>query len=339
MVASYLVAAAFVAAASLLALTGCGSGGSEAITTYKVAREIHPPKRMLAALVRRGDTTWFFKLTGDDRAVVEEVDTFVQFVRDLSFDALGKPKSDSLVRAGWIEATGSPQRLATLRKVVGDSVLDFSISSLPTRGDWNAYVLQNINRWRRQLSLPPLAPGELDKQIVRIRLKGADGLEALTVNFVESRRETPVRAAPSELQFEKPAGWKPTANDTFSRFAFTVEDEATDGAAKITVTPLGAAAGRQLLANVNRWRQSLGMPAIDESKLSEVTESIDMLGTKGWLVDLVPEGEGRDGILGAIAVAGDRAWFVKMSGESELLRRQKSVFTDFVKSLRFGERK
>ncbi len=342
------LAAAVVLAGSINLMAGCG-GDTAAIRTYEVARETTPRKRMLAAMVRRGDTTWFFKLTGPDRAVTEEVDAFVEFIRNLEFDATGKPKWEAFKRGGWFDATGSPQRLATLRKAVDDGVLDFGVSSLPTRGDWQQYVLQNVNRWRRQLHLAPLSADELSDQVIRIALKRTVGAEAITVNIVESDKardatETPaVESSPapaaaagsSAIRFDVPKNWRPTTNNAFSRYAFVVEDEATDSAAKITLTPLGAAAGRQLLANVNRWRQQLGMPPISEMELGQVTEPIKLLGVDGWLVDLVPDGEGRDGILGAVAVARGQAWFIKMAGESALLRKEKETFRQFVQSMRF----
>ena len=328
---------------------GCGDRAVDQIQTYEVARDVRPRTRMLAAMVRRGETTWFFKLTGPEADVTAEMPAFTQRMRALAFNDRGEPVLEAWKAAGWIEATGNPQRLATFRKATDRGVLDLAVTSLPTGPDWDTYVRDNVNRWRRQLRLEPLASDQLDAHLMRLKSPAGDG-EMVLVNFVEASRETaqppmmsphasPSPARPSaqrpELAFDLPPGWKRTRNDTFSLYAFVVEDDELDAAARVTVTPLGAMAGRRLLANVNRWRAQLGMPPVDEAGLEKITRPVTILGAEGHLVELVPDGDGRDGILGAVAVAGGRAWFVKMMGTTELLRKEKPTFERFVRSLRW----
>ena len=42
----------------------------------------------------------------------------------------------------------------------------------------------------------------------------------------------------------------------------------------------------------------------------------------------------KDAILGVIAVRGDMAWFVKLQGASELAKRERQRFEEFVNSIR-----
>jgi len=43
--------------------------------------------RILAAILRRGGTAWFFKMTGDDSLVTEQKPAFIEFLKSLSFSA------------------------------------------------------------------------------------------------------------------------------------------------------------------------------------------------------------------------------------------------------------
>jgi len=43
------------------------------------------PKRLIAAVYKQGNRTWFFKMTGEDKAVEETKPTFLQFLKSLRF--------------------------------------------------------------------------------------------------------------------------------------------------------------------------------------------------------------------------------------------------------------
>ena len=43
------------------------------------------PKRLIAAMYSQGGRTWFFKMTGEDKAVEETKPAFLQFLKSLRF--------------------------------------------------------------------------------------------------------------------------------------------------------------------------------------------------------------------------------------------------------------
>ena len=43
------------------------------------------PARLVGAIVPRGDHTWFYKMTGDEKVVAGQKDNFVQFVKTVHY--------------------------------------------------------------------------------------------------------------------------------------------------------------------------------------------------------------------------------------------------------------
>lgn len=60
--------------------------------------------------------------------------------------------------AGWIAKSASAMRLATFEIPGADGPVELSVVALPGAAGG---ALANVNRWRGQLKLPPLAEGEL----------------------------------------------------------------------------------------------------------------------------------------------------------------------------------
>jgi hypothetical protein len=77
----------------------------------------------------------------------------------------------------WQPKTASAMRKGSYAVPAGDSPADLSITAFP--GDVGGEVA-NLNRWRGQLSLPPLKDGELGAAITRIE---QDGLKIAVVDF------------------------------------------------------------------------------------------------------------------------------------------------------------
>ncbi|HUG17568.1 MAG TPA: hypothetical protein VMM56_01225, partial [Planctomycetaceae bacterium] len=140
---------------------------SEQIHTYdapkmKIAeRPADPPPRsvpaeptqMLAAILPQGEQTWFFKLTAPPEQAVAIREVFAKFVASTRFEN-GTPSWE--IPADWKEEPGRPMRFTTYR--IGHGGPEVSISSLPFPKDRDPveYELENVNRWRNQLGLPPI---------------------------------------------------------------------------------------------------------------------------------------------------------------------------------------
>jgi hypothetical protein len=131
-----------------------------------------PTDRMLGAIVPRGTQGWFFKLTGPKDAVAAQADTFAALVKSVRFSADGKPKWT--LPPDWEERPGGDIRYATLVIPGDDKPLEVSVTVLPNPGnDEQGYVLLNVNRWRGQLGMAPIAKEQLTGESTSIPLEGA----------------------------------------------------------------------------------------------------------------------------------------------------------------------
>jgi hypothetical protein len=211
------LASVWMSAAVLVAgLLGCQS--DEQITSYTVAKppppvrpkslplravgrarpegEASAPTRILGAIVPRGRQVWFFKLTGPTDAVVAQAEVFVRFLKTIDFSG-GTPRWN--LPAGWTEKPGDQFRYKTLVIDTPDAPLEMSVSMLPgSGGDFDQYLLANVNRWRDQVQLAPLAPEELADRTLKLEL--ADG-EAWLVN-IEGRGQGGAAKASMPLRTE-----------------------------------------------------------------------------------------------------------------------------------------
>jgi hypothetical protein len=117
--------------------------------------------------------------------------------------------------------------------------------------------------------------------------------------------------------------------------SFSVGD--AEHEARITVTRFPGDVGGTL-ANVNRWRNQLSLNPIDESELSKMTTSIDVMGGKATLVDM----SGIDAKTGnparmitAIVPRGGQTWFYKLVGDGTTVAREKDTFVKFVQAIQY----
>jgi hypothetical protein len=299
----------------------------------------HDP-RLLAAIVPHGDRTWFFKLVGPSDGVAEQAEHFDQFVRSLQFDG-ARPVSWTLPD-GWNEQPGSESRYATIQ-ISSDHPMELTVVPL---GREAGTLLDNVNRWRRQMGLEPIASADLGS-VTRILQLGDS--EVTIVDFTASARRLPAGHPPVApenrdrgskkplVKYTVPDGWKEVPSRSAFRAA-SLEVASGDERADVSITGLAGSAGG-LVANVNRWRsEQLGLPDLDEDELRRSVTSIDVAGTPAHFVELVgaeSAGKDRQSILGVIVDRGDQTWFIKMTGPSALLSREKSSFETFVRSITF----
>jgi hypothetical protein len=133
----------------------------------------------------------------------------------------------------------------------------------------------------------------------------------------------------------KPDGWteKPLSEMRLGSFQVTGSNGES---ADVSVTAFPGDAGG-LDSNVNRWREQVHQPALQEEQLSQSWQEETVDGVPTVIVDLQsPAGaEKMSGILGAVMRTADRTWFVKMSGPPDLLQAQKANFLQFVHSIHF----
>ncbi len=93
-----------------------------------------------------------------------------------------------------------------------------------------------------------------------------------------------------------------------------------------------------MLANVNRWRDQLNLPPVEEKDLKQLIQHIKANGNNFLVVDLVsqtPLTDSKDKIRFLVAILNYRenSWFIKMTGEDHLVASQKEAFLNFLRSL------
>jgi hypothetical protein len=143
--------------------------------------------RILGAWIKHPERTWFFKLTGPAELVAAQRGAFMQFLESVEFatDTHDTPSSSAqspssaatnrsphagptassgasitwTAPANWEQKPLTQMRKGsfTLRAKNGAEA-DFSIISFPGEAGG---IVDNLNRWRGQLQLPALAPGEM----------------------------------------------------------------------------------------------------------------------------------------------------------------------------------
>ena len=148
------------------------------------------PMRIIVAMLAQDNTSWFFKMTGEDALVNSQKEVFTNFLQSISFQeeavsgqrtiarrpvstnvkkvpspkAAGAP--DWVVPASWKPQPLSAMRLASFLVEGEDGNADISVAVLEGEGGG---VLANVNRWRQQqLSLPAINDAELAKLIARL---------------------------------------------------------------------------------------------------------------------------------------------------------------------------
>lgn len=302
--------------------------------------EASESQRMLAAIALRPSQAWFFKFVGDPKGVAEHADEFNAFLKSVHFSDDATPEWS--LPAGWTRQAGNQFRYATL--AIDGTSLEVSVSALDWSGtEETEYVLSNINRWRGQVGLDPIAANELAEETKQIEI--ADGTATL-VDFTGHGSSAsmsppfagrppavapPAESGPANLKYEVPDGWQEEPASGFRKASFKIHqgDETGD----VSVSDLAAAAG-DVLPNVNRWRDQVGLEPITQTEVEEQAKTIDVGTRQGQYVEMI--GDER-ATLGVIVIADDRAWFIKLTGDKKLVEQQRENFKTFVHSLAIGQ--
>lgn len=315
------------------------------------------PQQTLAAIVPVEKTGWFFKLTGPPDVVGSARSDFDAFIASLKFAGQPEPKPEWKMPPGWKEQAGAGLRFATISIPADPQPLELTVIPLPRpeEQDEQTFLLSNINRWREQLTLPPLSAEQMAEQAKKVKLgdytatvvdfsgrSSGSGMSA-SAPFAGSvagpALPGPI-AAPSgadtasdSLQYTKPASWQEGQRNQFRKAAFTVQDG--QKMVEITVIDLPPSS---VLDNVNRWRGQIGLERTTQAELSQAMTRITAGGIESDYIELVGADMGgrREAIFGVIAVEGNRAWFIKLKGDAELAQREKANFEAFVRSLKFS---
>lgn len=320
--------------------------------------------RMLAAIVPKGKQTWFFKLVGPDKPVDKQQDQFAALIDSLQFpDETATPGWD--LPSGWRQRGASGMRFATIEIEEGERTLELTVIPLATRGELDQYVLANVNRWRNQLGLAPLAaikPEDGVDGANSIReFELSDGTSVTMVNLIgrsggnrdsgskfDMANHPPIggshlgaiaaAAANSiELTYETPEGWSAGKAGGMRQAAFQVVDGKRT--AEITVISLPQSGGERL-PNVNRWRKQVKLDDTTAEQLAKDLQEIPLGTVTGDYVELAgpADAKPRESILAVMADMAGSTWFFKLKGDADLAERERERFQAFVRSVKFSSK-
>jgi hypothetical protein len=147
----------------------------------------------------------------------------------------------------------------------------------------------------------------------------------------------PDNSGQPQLKYITPEGWQEKTPTEMRVASFGVSENGKN--ADVSVIPLGGMAGGDL-ANVNRWRGQVGLQPLGDSDLQALAEKVSVGDQPADLYDLAgtsSDSGGAERILGVILHQGDTAWFFKMTGDPDLVEKQKPAFVAFLKSFQLGD--
>jgi hypothetical protein len=159
--------------------------------------------RILAAIVRRPDAAWFFKMVGDDALVAEQKPAFVEYLKSFSFAGGGSAMQDTQLppshppignitpaaAAAPTSSEGKPewqvppdwkeidsgQFLVAKFIISGSDNSQAAVNVSMSAGDGGG-VLGNVNRWRGQLGLNQQSQAEVDKLVTSVDIQGGKAM-------------------------------------------------------------------------------------------------------------------------------------------------------------------
>lgn len=347
------------AAALTAAVAGCGPGPQ--IRTYDVPsakvvydqnheKTISGPDRMLGAMLHSKGKLWFFKLVGNTKAVGGQRKAFVELLTTVEFPAANPDQPTWRLPPEWSQSGPTQTRYATISIPSGGAPLEIAVSSLvaPEEG-LQMFERMNVNRWRGQLGLKPVTSRVMSNTCEEIATPFGGALlvditgelqAAAAMPPPENRapaEEVDDNAAPNDISFATPKGWRALPADRFRRVAFDIDGDATT--AEVTISD---GIGGSVLDNVNRWRNQVGLEPIAEGDLQGELQSVEIGGRPAVYVPIV----GPDSVTGARASAitilaividmgGGSQRFLRLKGPASLAEAQKANFEAFASSLEF----
>ncbi len=132
-----------------------------------------------------------------------------------------------------------------------------------------------------------------------------------------------------QLKYILPDGWQEKTPSEMRVASFGISENGKN--ADVSVIPLGGMAGGDL-PNVNRWRGQVGLQPLADDDLQKLAEKVEIAGQPADLYDISGTGQR---IVAVIFHHDNTTWFFKMTGDADLVEKQKPAFIAFLKSLQF----
>lgn len=138
-------------------------------------------------------------------------------------------------------------------------------------------------------------------------------------------------ASGAPLVWIAPKAWTAKPTGPMRKASYSVKGD--EGEADFAITAFPGDVGGDL-ANLNRWRGQLSLPALNQSDFAAATEHVDHNGLHMTVVDIQGTGDKPQRILGAMIPHGGATWFFKLTGPAPLVAREKPAFTAFLATIK-----
>ena len=133
------------------------------------------------------------------------------------------------------------------------------------------------------------------------------------------------------LRWTLPKGWTESAGGQM-RYATLKPPVAGRVDASVVVLP-GPAGGE--LANVNRWRNQIGLPPVDDAALTGARRVVKTKAGPLHVYDFTSDGDPRNRVVAGLTSAKGNTWFVKLNGDAAAVAAARTDFLELLGSLRF----
>ena len=148
-----------------------------------------------------------------------------------------------------------------------------------------------------------------------------------TVRVKEDAAPAADAASAPEFQWKAPDGWQTLTPGNMQVGKFSVpEKDGGKGEVFVSIFPNDTGG---TLANVNRWCQQLGLPAVDDAGLANVAAPLDPATPDAVLITLKNDPRA---LLGAIVPREGRWWFYKLLGDASAVTAARESFIAFAKT-------
>jgi len=154
--------------------------------------------RIIAGMTTTGNSTLFFKIRGNAALTESQKNDFTKWIaavcnsqgRKLQQTTSAMPQSSAgnpqikwQMPPEWNEVPPSAMRYASFNAGANENKVDISIVTFPGDGGND---IENVNRWRGQIGLPPISEAALTSQVTTLRA-GDSTLTAIDINGAKAR--------------------------------------------------------------------------------------------------------------------------------------------------------
>ena len=354
-------------AAALALIAGCDDSKNSAIQTYDAPRDVSAPAQTVAAAITpqahdEAPLQWkvpegwkrmpdrqmryaTFQVSPADHPEVElsviplplQVNPLLPNVNRWE-DQLGLPKT----------AEADLSKVVTPVKLADGSTADVvdltgkdAKTGQPSRL-LGARVPHDEQAWFFKLMGPPevvgAQKGNFDALIKSIEFHSHEpGVPATASASPPAQAGGPVKPEASagsvKLAWDKlPDGWTEEKVEKPFR-ANTFQVKQGNDVAEVAVTPMTREQAGSILDNINRWRNSIGLPSTEDPSLHRERPAT-VASRPGFRIDV--KGPDKSVYVGLTSV-GDRLWFFKMTGPNALMEAQSASFDAFLGAVRFAQ--